>query len=227
MRLSGVGAVLAVMVGSLGSAGAQAPLQTLQFSLDRSGGAAAQYTILLAEDGAGVYVGKVVNGPVVIEGQGGDGKAIRVDRALVRKLFAAVPMVEGGHCETHSKGIAKTGVKTLRYTGGGRAAQCVYNYSDDDRVNDATTTFEAVAETMQYGERLAAKLRFDRLGLDAELEGLQGALHEGRALEVGNIAPVLQAISDDERVMDRVHRKVARLLQGVGTTQAPADASER
>ncbi|HLI77245.1 MAG TPA: hypothetical protein VKV02_09895, partial [Acidobacteriaceae bacterium] len=104
-----------------------------------------------------------------------------------------------------------------------------YNYSDDDRVNDATTAFEAVAETLQYGDRLAAKLRFDRLGLDTEVDGLQAAVTEGRALEVGNIAPILQTISDDERVMDRVRRKAARLLQGAGMGQmaAGADSSAR
>lgn len=220
----------AVMCGVLAGAGAQVPLRTLQFSQDRNGAVAvAQYTLVVAEDGAGVYVGKVVNGPVTISGQGGDGKAIHVDAAVVKKLFDAVPMVEGGRCETHSKGLAKMGLKTLRYLGAGREAQCAYNYSDDDRVNAATTTFEAVAETMQYGERLQAKLRFDRLGLDAELDGLQSALDQGRALAVGNIAPVLQQISDDERVMDRVHRKAARLLQGVAAAQpgGPAVPSER
>ena len=147
----------------------------------------------------------------------------------MKKLFAAVPMVEGGRCETHNKSIAKTGVKTLRYVGSGTVAQCVYNYSDDDRVNDATGVFEAIAQTMQYGDRLATKLRFDRLGLDAELDGLQSAVSEGRALEVGNIAPLLQTISQDERVMDRVRRKAERLLQSAGPAQtaAGADSSER
>jgi hypothetical protein len=215
------------------AAAAQGGPRTLQFSLDRDGPPPVQFTITVNEDGSGTYVGHKTDGSAAAAGQGDDGQKIHIDRPIVTKLFAAVPMVEGGRCETHSKGIAKTGVKTLRYTGLGRDGQCVYNYSDDDRVNDATSDFEALALTMQYGERLAAKLRFDRLGLDGELEGLQTAVSEGRALDVENIAPVLRKILADERVMDRAHTKAQRLLQSVGPAQAgstsaeAADSSER
>ena len=210
-------------------AAAQGGGRTLQFSLNREGPPAVQYTIAVGENGTGVYVGHAVTGPVEVVAAPGDGKALRVTPAVIKKLFAAVPMVEGGRCETHLKSIAKTGVKTLRYAGPGTPGQCVYNYSDDDRVNDATSTFEAIAQTMEYGDRLASKLRFDRLGLDTELDGLQGAVTDGRALEVGNIAPVLHTISQDERVMDRVRRKAERLLQSAGPTQsaAGADSSDR
>ena len=220
--------VVLLLGGALG-AGGQAGGRALQFSLDRDGPGGVQYTIAVWEDGAGVYVSKVLDGPVAVSGQPGEGKSIHVGPAVLKKLFAAVPMVEGGRCETHNKGIAKTGLKTLRYAGAGREGTCMYNYSDDDRVNDATGAFEAIAQTMQYGERLASKLRFDRLGLDAELDGLQGAVSEGRALEVGNILPVLQAISDDERVMERVRRKAVRLLEigGAAQTAAGAGSSER
>ncbi len=131
-------------------------------------------------------------------------------------------MVEGGRCETHNKNIAKTGVKVMRYSGAGREAQCTFNFSDDDRVNEAATAFEGLAETLQFGDRLRTKLRFDRLGLDGELDALQTAVTEGRASELGNIAPVLQSIVEEERVMDRVRRKAERLLGEV----APAQAAE-
>ncbi len=218
--------VMWIGAGCLGGA-AQGGSRTLQFSLDRDGPPPVQFTITVNEDGSGVYVGHKTDGALATAIQGEDGLKIHIDRPVVTKLFAAVPMVEGGRCETHSKGIAKTGVKTLRYAGLGRDGQCVYNYSDDDRVNDATSSFEAIALTMQYGERLAAKLRFDRLGLDGELDGLQTAVTEGRALDVENVAPVLRKILADERVMDRAHLKAQRLLQGAGQAQAGTDSSER
>ena len=141
---------------------------------------------------------------------------IAVPPAVLQRVFAAVPLVRSNRCESHRKNIAQTGTKTLRLLRDGALAECSYNYSEDDRVNAATTVFEAIAETMQYGERLRAKLRFDRLGLDAEMDGLQAALDDGRALEVGNIAPVLQAIQGDDRVMERVRRKAAHLLESAG-----------
>lgn len=202
----------------------QGEARVLQFSLDRAGPPATQYTIALNEDGAGVYAPGATAALVPLTAVPDGGKALRIEPALVKKLFAAVPMVEGGRCETHNKGIAKTGIKTLHYAGAGRDAQCTYNYSDDDRVNDATSAFEAIAQTVDYGQRLAAKLRFDRLGLDSELDDLQGAVSDGRALEVGNIAPVLKKISEDDRVMDRVRRKALHLLEAVPTDQTAASA---
>ncbi len=209
-----MGLVLGV-VGGLCAWG-QGPGASLRFSLDRPGPPPLQYTLTVAEDGSGSFAARPA------EGVAGDPKAIHVNAPTLKKLFAAVPMVEGGRCETHSKGIAKTGVKVLHYTGAGRDAQCEYNYSDDDRVNDATTAFEGIAETLLFGDRLAAKLRFDRLGLDTELDDLQTAVREGRALDVENIAPVLKKVSEDERAMDRVRRKAERLLQDAQVSQTAA-----
>jgi hypothetical protein len=216
---------LMVLFGGVTGASAQGGGAALRFTLDRVGPPLSQYTISVGEDGSGVFNPRLASGNA-IELQPGEGaKAIRISPPVVKKLFAAVPMVEGGRCETHNKGIAKTGVKVLRYAGGGREAECTYNYSDDERVNEATNTFEAIAETMQYGDRLAAKLRFDRLGLDMELDGLQSAVADGRALEVENIAPVLKSLVEDERVMDRVRRKAEQLLQTAGANQRASEAT--
>ena len=216
---------VAMMLGLGLAAAGQTTGRTLEFSLDREGPPTVQYSLTVGESGQGTYRARAAGGPAA-ETSGVAGRpepqAIRVSSGTVKKLFAAVPMVEGGRCETHAKGLAKTGAKTLRYAGAGREAQCLYNYSDDDRVNDATVAFEAIAETLRFGERLQAKLRFDRLGLDAELDQLQSAAAEGRALEVNNIAPVLRSISNDDRVMDRARRKAERLLEGVGPGQTAA-----
>ena len=212
-----------IAVASLAVSGtglAQQHPALLQFSLDRAGSPPLQYTLSVDEEGTGIYVPHLagIASPDANAGAS-EGKTIHLSADVVKKVFAAVPLVEGGRCETHSKSIAKTGLKTLHYVGNGRDAQCTYNYSDEDRVNEATVAFQAIAETLQFGDRLAAKLRFDRLGLDAELDGLQTAVTEGRALEVGNIAPLLKTISQDERVMDRVRRKAERLLQSAGLPQ--------
>jgi hypothetical protein len=218
---------VAVLFGGLGHGLAQGGGAALRFTMDRVGPPLVQYTVAVGEAGTGVFSSRLAAGTAIDMQPGDGGKAIHVSGPVLKKLFAAVPMVEGGRCETHNKGIAKTGVKILRYAGNGHEAECTYNYSDDERVNEATSTFEAIAETMLYGDRLAAKLRFDRLGLDMELDGLQSAVSEGRALEVENIAPVLQSLVEDERVMDRVRRKAQQLLQTAATSQREADATLR
>lgn len=169
-----------------------------------------RYSIRVDRDGKGVYRSDLVQAAGAAPAME---VPIVVDPAVVKKMFAAVPLVESKRCDSHNKSIAQTGLKTLRYTADSGVFECTYNYSLDERVNDATEAFEAVAETLGYGERLRSKLRFDRLGLDAEMDSLQSAVAEGRALELSNIAPVLQMIENDDRVMDRVRRKADRLLQ--------------
>ncbi len=208
------------------------PGVSLTFTLDRTGAAATHYTVQLDQaTGRGVYRGDAgaagagqVGAGQVGAGQVGSGadQPITVGGAALGKIFAAGPLVRSNRCASRRKGIAQTGTKTLRLTEGGAAVECSYNYSDDDRVNEATTVLEAVAETMQYGERLQLKLRFDRLGLDAEMDSLDSALRDGRALEVRNIAAVLQAIENEDRVMERVRRRAAHLLESAGVVAAPA-----
>jgi len=194
--------------------------QTLSFKLDRVGSPPTQYTIHVEESsGRGMYRAESPKPAGTAEQVAPPAEiSLVVGTATLKKLLAAIPLVESGRCETHMKKIAQTGVKVLRYERDGKVSECTYNYSDDERVNTATSQFEAIGETMQYGDRLAAKLRFDRLGLDTEVDGLQSAIAEGRAVDVGNISPVLQAIENDDRVMDRVRRKVARVLVSAGAT---------
>ena len=203
-----------------------ASAQTMSFQLDRQGPPLLRYLIRVDETtGRGSY--QAQDAPGSQPGASGSASAevpITVSAVTLKKMFAAAPLVKGNRCETHIKKIAQTGAKTLRYEFNGSSSECHYNYSDEERVNAATTAFEAVGETMQFGDRLSAKLRFDRLGLDVEMDNLQSALSDGRALMVENIAPVLQSIQNDERVMDRVRRKAARVLESAGVLPAQTPA---
>ena len=220
MKLFGMGLWLCAAVQ------AQVPVEgrSLTFTLDRTGAAAMHYSVQLDEaTGKGLYRGSAsgTGGVSAESGAGADaGQPIAAPAVVVGKMFAAVPLVKSNRCDSHRKGIAQTGAKRLRLVQGEVNAECSYNYSDDDRVNAATAVFQALAETMQYGDRLRAKLRFDRLGLDAEMDGLQAALTDGRALQVGNIAPALQSVANDDRVMERVRRKAAHLLETAGLVTA-------
>ena len=204
---------LCVLEGTVGA-------QTLTFKLDRPGTPPTQYILRIQEtSGRGTYhVDNSRSAGTMVGATAPEEAMVVVGPATLKKLLAAIPLVESGRCETHMKKIAQTGTKILSYERDGKISECTYNFSDDDRVNTATSQFEAIGETMQYGDRLASKLRFDRLGLDTELDNLQNALAEGRAVDVGNIAPILQVIENDDRVMERVRRKVARVLVNAGTS---------
>jgi len=71
---------------------------------------------------------------------------------------------------------------------------------------------ESVAFTLEEGRRLDIEVLHDRLGLDAELETLQDAVRDRRALDLANIADQLRAVAGDQRVMDRARKRAMDLL---------------
>ena len=116
-------------------------------------------------------------------------------------------------CESRAKNIADSGAKTLTYTGPDGSAQCTYNYTENKAIASVTDTFEGIAQTLDEGRSIDLKHRFDRLGLDQELANLADAVRTGRALEVATIAPILQSLTEDPQVMERVRKRAAGLLQ--------------
>jgi hypothetical protein len=153
---------------------------------------------------------------------------LTVGQETLQRVRLGEHAAKSGKCETKAKKIAQTGEKTIRFEELGKVAECTFNYSDDQGLMDAIAAFQALAETMQRGERLQHDLRYDRLGLDAEMESLVEAKQSGSAIEIGNLTPILQALIEDDHVIDRVRRRAARLLQDAGSSvPAGYDPSER
>lgn len=178
------------------------------------------WKVRLQADGAGMYS----------EGASADAKSVpvTVSAATLEKVKQGEHAAKSGKCETKAKNVAKTGEKTIRYEDGDKTAECTFNYSDDAGLMSTAATFLAIADTIQRGERLQHELRYDRLGLDAEMESLVTAQKDGSAIEIGNIATILQTLVSDDHVIDRVRRRAARLLQDTGSpVPAGYDPSDR
>lgn len=179
-----------------------------------------KYTVVVQED----HIAHYWEGDGPYDDEQRSKPALHVSDATLQTVFKA--NISPAGCETHLKKLAQTGKKTLQSFAGDEVVECSFNYSDDATVSRAATVFQAIAETMQFGERLAKLHRFDRLGLDAEIDSLEVEAKAGRAIELGNIAPVLLDIGKDERVMERVRLKAARLLQTAGVPADPVPAPE-
>jgi len=213
------------------SPGAQVPVErsvpaTVTFHFDWPGSSPATYSIQLQSDGFGLYW---EGQPYFNVHEAVDAKRISVSPDFVRKVMLAVPTIKAGSCETHIKHLAQTGRKTLVFNMAGSSAKCEFNYSDDEKVNSAVSVLQAIAEMIDYGSKLEHAHRFDRLGLDAEMDSLTAEAKDGRAIELQNIAPVLNAIVNDERVIERARRKADRLLQDASPSPAasPSESSPR
>jgi len=230
MRLAArtfVGAVLAISSGfasaaqsaaTMGAAAAKSAEVSFQF--ERAGLPVPRFMFRINEDGTGSYQADEVESPAD-KGAVQYASPKHIDRTLkltaptVAKIFQEARAL--GHfdiaCETKAKNIANTGKKTLSYAGPDGAGSCIYNYSNNREVNGLTDTFLSIAFTLDEGRRLEFLHRYDRLGLDEEMNDLAQAVKAGHALELGTIAPVLTSIAADGAVIERVRSQAAKLLE--------------
>ncbi len=114
---------------------------------------------------------------------------------------------------TGAKNIAFQGTKTLEYEGPEGQGSCTYNWSKNAQIDKLTDQFEAIAVTLDEGSKLQRQYEHGRLSLDTELEFLDQMVHDGRAIEVENIAPILELLAGDEAVLQRVQRRARALLE--------------
>jgi hypothetical protein len=190
----------------------------VNFYFERPGLPVPKFSLHIAEDGMGSYLG--VETPPPSPYPGVSTPPAPIDRnfmlsaATAGKIFGLTHELHNFNvtCSSKAKNIADTGKKTLMYKGPGGDGVCTYNYSDNKNVMQLTELLLAIAETMDEGRRLDHLHRYDRLGLDAALGVLAEQVTEGRAVELGTIAPTLHAIAGDTEVMQRARNRALALL---------------
>jgi len=142
---------------------------------------------------------------------------IHISKALREFMFAAARKNKffAISCDDGGKNIAFQGAKTLQYDGTDGQGNCTYNWSKNSQIDKLTDRFEAMAATLEEGSKLQRQYEHGRLSLDTELEVLDQMVRDGRAIELENIAPILQKIAEDEAVLQRVQRRSRALLATV------------
>jgi hypothetical protein len=191
----------------------------IRFSFEHAQLDPATYSLVVKEDGSGHY--ESTPGPV--SGPATDGIAsaphqrdIVIRDPLLESLFKTARSHHffATECEAPDSHVAFTGKKTLAYSGPDGRGECTFNWSRDQQLNQLADSLMAVAFTIHEGSRLAIEHVHSRLSLDSELEQLQDAAKDHRALEIENIAPELQSIAADPAVMNRARNRARALLNG-------------
>ncbi len=211
-----------------GSMPAQQPASpTLTFHFERPGLPVPEYTLALHPDGTGTYAAQYAPRPPQTSRYGGADASVpapappetvslpvQLSAATAAKLFehARTAGYFEHPCESKAKNIANTGKKVLSYAGPDATGSCTFNYTDNKLIAGLADTFFGIAFTLEEGHTLAASHRFDHLGLDSEIIQFAEAVKQGRALEVGVIAPVLRSIAEDPQLLDRVRARATQLL---------------
>ena len=114
-------------------------------------------------------------------------------------------------CESHLK-VAFQGLKKLSYTGPQGEGSCEFNYSRDAEIQAFGDSLVAVATTIIEGARLETLLQHDPLGLDKEIQNVQEAAGDGRAQQICSIRDILERLSENPAVLERVRKRAKALL---------------
>ncbi len=205
-----------------GSAQGQAAGAAIVYRYERPGLPIPSYTYTLHEDGSGDFHAVYQPGPVQGAATAAPATemniAITLSAATTARVFQAVRSTDHfrSRCESKAKNVADSGTKTIEYSGPDGKASCTYNYTENKAVQSVTETFAAITMTLDMGRQLDFDHRYDRLGLDALMTTLVGALKEKNAIEVQTIAPVLQSIVNDGGVIERVRVAAGKMLQMAG-----------
>lgn len=194
---------------------AGSPLPRIAFTFEHPQLQPSRYTITVNETGVGRFTsqpGPSVAGDDVMPAP--MDRPVLLDDTLRAELFryARAHDFFATRCASPKTGMAFTGNKTLAYSGPDGNGSCTFVWAADPALQQMTDRLGAVAFTLEEGRRLDVEIRHDRLGLDAELASLQDAFRDHRATDLPNIADQLQAIADDQSVMDRARKRALALL---------------
>ncbi len=176
-----------------------------------------KYVVTVAEDGSGYFkseAGAPADGQTMPSEP--QDRPIHISKALREAMFTAARKNKlfAITCDDGGKNIAFQGNKTLQYEGPEGKGSCMYNWSKNAQIDKLTDQFEAIAATLDEGGKLQREYEHGRLSLDTEIQVLDQMVHDGRAIELENIAPILQTLAGDEAVLQRVQRRAQALLQG-------------
>jgi hypothetical protein len=108
--------------------------------------------------------------------------------------------------------VASTGKKTLTYADASRHFNTTYDYSENKAIQEITSIFIGISNTIEHGRKLQFLRRFDKLGLEAELKVMEDAAESHSLVEIQLIAPTLEGIAEDRAILNIARQRAHRLL---------------
>ncbi len=140
-------------------------------------------------------------------------------RARIFQLAEALNHFHGDF-EFHGGKVANMGAKTFTWRNGDKQSSTTFNYSTNPRLQELTALFQEMATTFEHGRRLQYLLRFDKLGLDAELKAMQDDAGRNALPELQVLEPTLQKLAGDSALMHITRMRAQKLLAVIKSNPA-------
>jgi hypothetical protein len=114
--------------------------------------------------------------------------------------------------DSHHKGLAFTGKKTLGYKDAKRTGESTFNYSSNNAVQELTGLMQGLSATLEFGHRLQYDHHYQKLALDEELKHMEEMSRANQIIEVTAVQPILDEIIADQTVINVTRARAQRLL---------------
>ena len=109
--------------------------------------------------------------------------------------------------------VAFMGTKTFRYIEGDQKTEAKFNYSEDVSAQALQDWFERMAESAQRNIELERAVKYDHLGVDQALNGLEQSFENGRVIAPDQYLPLLDRVAKNETYMHQARAKAAELAE--------------
>ncbi len=119
--------------------------------------------------------------------------------------------------DSHHKGLAFTGKKTLAYKDAQRSGESTFNYSSVTPVQELTALMQNLSSTLEFGHRLKYDHHYQKLALEEEFKRMEDTSSKNPILEVGAIQSILNEIVADPSVINVTRARAQRMLERQGT----------
>jgi hypothetical protein len=108
--------------------------------------------------------------------------------------------------------IADTGDKVLTYTVEGKTTKTSFNYSPNQKADELAAIFQQLSNTFEMGRKLDYSLRFDKLGVDAQLKILESWQRSGSLRGLQVLVPMLERVLNDPATMNMSRQRANYLI---------------
>jgi hypothetical protein len=109
--------------------------------------------------------------------------------------------------------VAFMGTKTFRYIDGDDKTEVKFNYSEDQSAQQLQDWFERMAESAERRIELERAAKYDHLGVDQALNGLEESFENGRVIAPEQYLPMLDRVAKNETYMHQARAKAAELAE--------------
>jgi hypothetical protein len=193
------------------------PIVSFDFLLE--GSAPPHYSIAVEPDGKATYRSDEVTAGAAPQP---DVQQFLVSDSTRSRIFDLAAALQCFHGQFEYRGgrVANMGAKTLKCTWADRESQTTYNYSTNPQLQELTTLFQNMSNTMEHARRLDYLHRYEKLGLEAELKFMEEQEKNKVLGELQAVAPQLERIFNDSSILNVTRRRAERLLQVIKSNPA-------